>query len=111
MSNEIGNKIEPSSFDLVRHLERQREFSLNTFGPGLRTKGIIDHITKELVEIEENPTDLFEWVDVILLALDGAHRSGHSPEEIVRAISTKQTKNEARTWPIVTGKQIGRAHV
>ncbi len=86
------------SFDLVEHLHRQREFSLRTFGPGARTLGVSDHIRKELEEIRANPA-LEEWVDVILLALDGAWRSGASPEDIAAAIEAKQARNESRTWP------------
>lgn len=81
------------------HLLRQIEFSVNSFGPGPRTKGVIDHIRKELLEIEENPEDLEEWVDVIILALDGAWRSGADPQEIIDAIIAKQVKNELRIWP------------
>jgi hypothetical protein len=62
--------------DLIQHLFRQRDFSLRTFGPGQRTHGVLDHIRKELAEIEAKPADLTEWVDVILLALDGAWRAG-----------------------------------
>jgi hypothetical protein len=86
-------------FDLVAHLERQRAFSLNTFGPGARTKGVIDHIRKELAEIDADPSDIKEWVDVVLLALDGAWRAGWEPADIAKAIEAKQTKNEGRTWP------------
>lgn len=85
--------------NLVAHLYRQRAFSRATYGPGTRTKGVINHIRKELKEIEAAPTDCEEWVDVILLALDGAWRSGKTPEEICAAIEAKQTKNELRDWP------------
>lgn len=85
--------------DLVKHLNRQRVFSETTFGPGPRTQGVLDHIRKELKEIEKEPADLYEWVDVILLALDGAWRAGHEPREICRAIEAKQTRNEQRVWP------------
>ncbi len=61
-----------AAYDLVAHLYRQREFSLRTFGPGPRTAGVIDHIRKELREIEADPLDLEEWIDVVLLAFDGA---------------------------------------
>ncbi len=81
------------------HLARQREFSERTFGPGSRTDGVIDHIRKELREIEAAPDDLSEWVDVVILALDGAWRAGHGPQQIIDAIVAKQAKNEARTWP------------
>lgn len=86
-------------FDLVGHLYRQREFSARTFGPGQRTSGVVDHIRKELVEIEAEPTDLSEWIDVVLLALDGAWRHGGTPESIAATLAAKQAKNEARIWP------------
>jgi hypothetical protein len=88
--------------NLVAHLYRQRAFSRATFGPGTRTKGVCDHIRKELKEIEacmERRQALGEWVDVILLALDGAWRTGYSPEDVVQAIELKQTINEDRDWP------------
>ena len=88
-----------ATYDLVAHLQRQRAFSLVTFGPGPRTAGVIAHIRKELAEIEASPTDVSEWIDVALLALDGAWRAGHSPEAIAKALEAKQAKNEARTWP------------
>lgn len=81
------------------HIERQRAFSLQTYGPGTRTKGVIAHIRKELVEIEAAPLDLSEWVDVIILAFDGAWRAGHEPQAIIDAIVAKQTRNEGREWP------------
>lgn len=84
---------------LVNHLHRQVAFSLRTFGPGVRTRGVLDHILKELVEIEAAPLDLEEWIDVAILAFDGALRTGASPEAIVHAMLAKQAKNEARVWP------------
>jgi len=86
-------------FNLVEHLRRQREFSERTFGPGTRTAGVVDHIRKELAEIEADPADIMEWVDVIILTFDDAWRAGWEPETIVAAIVAKQAKNEARTWP------------
>lgn len=88
-----------ASWDLIQHLERQRAWSEKTFGPGERTQGVMDHIRKELGEIEKKPHDLFEWVDVILLALDGAWRAGHSSIAIAAAIAHKQGRNEMRQWP------------
>lgn len=85
--------------DLIAHLHRQRDFSLRTFGPGARVDGVLDHIEKELQEVRENPTDLEEWIDVVMLALDGAWRAGYSPEQIAIQLEAKQTKNENRDWP------------
>lgn len=87
------------SFDLVAHLRRQSAFSERTFGPGSRLAGVVDHIRKELCEVLDSGGALAEWVDVIILGMDGAWRSGATPEQIVAAIEAKQTRNEGRTWP------------
>lgn len=113
-------------YDIIPHLARQVAFSRATFGPGPRTKGVSDHIRKELVEIEEvyeandgNPGEepdspvheqaAVEWVDVAILALDGLLRAiwaahpGWTSEQVARCatdyIRTKQGKNERREWP------------
>jgi hypothetical protein len=88
-----------SKFDFWSHLHRQRQWSEKTFGPGARTRGVVDHIRKELREIEADPTDLSEWIDVVILALDGAWRAGGTPSEIIAALVSKQTINEGRKWP------------
>lgn len=86
-------------FDFYQHLRRQREWSEKTFGPGPRSQGVVDHIRKELLEIEADPKDLSEWIDVVILALDGAWRSGATPGQIIAALLDKQDKNERRQWP------------
>ena len=86
-------------FDFEAHLARQAAWSEQTFGPGSRAQGVVDHIRKELEEIEADPGDLKEWVDVVILALDGAWRAGFTPQEIIDALVAKQSKNEGRTWP------------
>lgn len=84
---------------LVDIIHRQREFSRRTFGPDPRTAGVLAHIRKELVEIESNPGDVTEWADLIILAIDGAWRAGHSPEAIADAVPAKIAVNEGRKWP------------
>jgi hypothetical protein len=96
--------------DLKQHLIRQMAFSHATFGPGERTAGVIDHIRKELIEVEEANGESSEWVDVVILALDGLTRrlaycngKRRDPHEVAelacRMIESKQTRNEARDWP------------
>lgn len=95
--------------DLKQHLIRQMAFSRATFGTGQRTLGVIDHIRKELVEVEKASSKPDEWVDVVILALDGMWRSvreempGASAESladmIVQIIVEKQGRNERRDWP------------
>lgn len=85
---------------LVNLIARQQDWSKRTFGDGMRTRGLSTHIRKELAEIADDPRSLEEWVDVILLALDGAWRCGpHEPDTVARAILDKQHVNmHERTW-------------
>jgi Protein of unknown function (DUF550) len=114
--------------NLEEHLKRQIAFSRATFGPGERTAGVIDHIRKELVEVEElifacddygQEKDGLdrgaEWVDVVILALDGLTRSllewqldnsfegdldiEKTAKLACEMILEKQNRNELRTWP------------
>ena len=81
------------------YFARQIEWSRNTFGPGLRTGGIIDHIGKELKEVAADPHDLSEWVDLIILSMDGFWRHGGTAGDLLPRLLAKQRKNMARTWP------------
>lgn len=96
--------------DLKQHLIRQMAFSHATFGPGRRTNGVVDHIRKELKEVLDADGDSYEWVDVVILALDGLtrqlaysgeHRANPDlvAENAVAMILGKQARNEARSWP------------
>ncbi|MCC5809910.1 MAG: DUF550 domain-containing protein [Ectothiorhodospiraceae bacterium] len=91
--------VSTAGFNFYEHLQRQRDWSRRTFGPGPRLLGIIDHIKKELVEIAADPLDVEEWIDVVILALDGAWRTGAAPHEIIAHLTGKQAKNEQREWP------------
>lgn len=96
-------KDEELELDLVSHLRRQQAFSFRTFGPpgeGQKPEGVIAHIEKEIRdELKRDPTNLREWVDLNILAFDGAMKAGYSPEQIVRTLVAKQSRNERRTWP------------
>jgi hypothetical protein len=98
-----------TAYDLVAHLERQREFSLRTFGPGRRVEMVTDHIGKELNEVRSSNGDLAEWIDVILLALDGALRTGATSAQVAAALEAKQSKNERRAWPDWRTAPAGKA--
>lgn len=84
-------------------IKEQQDWSIATFGPGLRTKGVVDHIKKELNEILSDPEDMDEWVDVLILAFDGAQRlaleTGRPVQEIIDRFHVKQLKNRSRKWP------------
>ncbi|MAY63959.1 MAG: hypothetical protein CML29_17285 [Rhizobiales bacterium] len=93
--------------DLKQHLLRQMAFSRATFGTGSRTNGVVDHIRKELEEVQESHGCPSEWVDVVILGLDGLTRSlsfviedqDEVADEACRMIVDKQSRNERRDWP------------
>ena len=97
------------NISLRHYIDNQIDWSFKAFGPGERTKGIIDHIRKELKEIEAKPDDVEEWIDVIILALDGAWRAGSSPSQIMEALEYKQIKNQKRQWPDWKTAEPGKA--
>lgn len=67
-------------------LRDQRDWSIATFGPYPRPAGLVKHLRKELVEIEKAPDDLTEYIDVMILAFDGALRCTHgTPARVLHA--------------------------
>ena len=86
--------------NLIRYLKLQIGWSERTFGSGARHAALCAHIRKELDEIAAKPHDLEEWVDVMILAFDGAWRAGHSADMIATMLEYKQMKNFNRTFII-----------
>jgi hypothetical protein len=104
--------MENQMYDLEQHLLRSMAFSHATFGPGTRTEGVIDHIKKEIVEVENSNGDASEWIDLVILSLDGLTRELKYGREDGRIqlnddvakwassiLRNKQAKNELRVWP------------
>lgn len=105
--------------ELVEFIEKQVIFSRKAFGPDERTKGIIDHIKKELIEVEESDGSINEWVDVALLAIDGMQRAASKLNkdrgiestpalvamDVADCLNGKLQTNMGRDWP--DWKKIG----
>jgi len=86
--------------NLFTWLNTQRRWSFETFGRGPRTEGNLKHIEKEIEEIRDCPDSLEEWCDIVMIALDGAQRAGHTPYAICRQLERKQHINRfERKWP------------
>ena len=103
---------EAQDFSLFDHLQHQQEWSAKTFGPAgghVNLMGVIDHIEKEIKELKSEPFDLEEWIDLLILASDGAWRAGHSPEDVIAMWKFKQAKNESRNWPDWRTAEPGKA--
>jgi len=81
--------------DLVN---RQRTWSTTQFGESVDLPRILNHITEATGDVEKEPARLHNWIDIVLLAMDGAWRAGHSPKEVVQAIQDVQVRNIMRDW-------------
>lgn len=103
-----------------QHLVRQMAFSHATYGPGVRTEGVLDHIKKEIEEVRESGGAVDEWVDLVMLSLDGltrqlAYSNGDRncplavADHAVTAFLHKQGLNEARAWPDWRTAEKGKA--
>jgi hypothetical protein len=99
----------PVRFSLEAYIGHQITWSSSTFGTAPRTLGLCDHIEKEIKEIKAAPHDLSEWVDVVILAIDGAWRAGFTAAQIVDALRAKQAKNIAREWPPLAAQDPDKA--
>jgi hypothetical protein len=90
--------------NIHEYVTAQMAWSRRVFGPPKFTdpERLCRHIEKELGEIRKHPTDCEEWIDVVILAFEGAWRAGHSPLTIARTLQDKQEKNLARKWVIPT---------
>lgn len=99
---------------LMDLLRVQIPWSRDTFGPGMRAEGILKHIKAELDEVRSappgSPERLTEWIDIILLALDGAWRNGATPEEIWECICAKAERNRQREWPTCVSEEEPTFH-
>ncbi len=96
---------------LREYLQRQIDWSKVAFGLGKRTGGICQHIEKELVEIQDDPNDRKEWIDVLILGMDGYWRHGGTPETLEPELLAKQTKNMNRAWPTPGPEDVASLHV
>ena len=127
---------------LEEYIETQINWSEQTFGPGLRQEGVIDHIHKEIEEIETAevedsllalspwkesfglvalniPKAAEEWIDVVILGLDGLWRSIENGREHLhpsitasiaeKMLQMKQEINKNRKWPDWRTAEDGKA--
>ena len=93
-------------FDLVEYLERQKRWSLETFGAGNRIPGLLNHAESEIQEIREvlgtqgsDDRLLEEATDLCILAFEIALRSG-SVQSVLSSLERKAVINMyCRKWP------------
>lgn len=106
---EERERIQAASIEA--YLIRQWEWSRRTFGDDYRMEQITAHIRKELAEVEANPGDRVEWIDIALLALDGYNRcAAGTAETLMPDMQAKQDRNFARVWVIPADPRAAVEH-
>lgn len=100
-----------SAFDLVKFFDEKAAWSLATFGPQQRVSGVVAHIRKELAEIREalaagdSLKACEEFVDVALLSIDLAWRSGPHVDGLLFATALREGGGveSSRAHPMLDG--------
>src|SRR6185369_12898305 len=80
-------------FDFVAFFNEKMRWSRETFGRTLPWAGIIKHLRKEIDEAEKEPLCLSEWIDIVLVAIDGAGRAGYDGAAFAAALVDKLQTN------------------
>ncbi len=94
-----GRKPPPT----IRQLwDDHAEWSQETFGSDteLGPIGALKHLQKEADEAMDDPSDVMEYADMLLLLIDSARRAGHTWDGLVNAADEKlHTVLKSRTYP------------
>ena len=85
--------------DFISFVLRHKNWADKTFGINRGVLGRIKHIEKELIELKNNPNGPEEWIDILMLTLDGLGLIGLSPENILEELYSKLEKCKNRKWP------------
>lgn len=56
------------------------------------------HLSEEAKEAADNPSDISEWADCMILLSDGARKSGFSMDDLYQAVLRKMEINKKRKW-------------
>jgi hypothetical protein len=96
--------------DFVELWREQEAFSEATF-PGITPLAVARHLRSEADELIASPTDRLEWVDALLLSIDGARRAGMTCDELLALAFRKIEINRQRQWPAVVDVNESVEHI
>lgn len=84
-----------------------KDWASGTFGTAQQRGpvGPLHHLAKEANETAEDPTNIVEYADCLIIFLDAMWRAGFTLQQVVDAAHSKMKVNRARKWPkAVEGK-------
>lgn len=105
VTNNLFNPID-RSLNFQQHLSLQKleeiraKWAAKTF-PRANLDGVLNHLKREIQEFEEDPSDISELADMLMLVMDAGRLSGHSADDILKAFSKKHIDNTKRKWALL----------
>jgi len=73
-------------------------WSDQTFGKNRNPIAPLHHLKKEVQEVIEQPNDIKEYADCLLLLMDSARLSGFNMDDLYFAAKAKFKENKLRKW-------------
>jgi len=92
---------------MKRFWTEQAAWSQATFGTDAERgpSGPLKHLAKEVNEAMANPSDVFEFADMLFLVFDSTRRAGFTYDQLLAACFEKLAINKARKWGPRTGDE------
>ncbi len=97
--------------NLGRYATEKMVWSKRTFGEGARTRGLLEHLRDEVNEVEKDPYDLTEWIDIMMLAIDGYWRHGGKNYRLMNDLWKKFEICKMRVYPTPVGPEDMSQHI
>jgi hypothetical protein len=94
-----GWKLSYASKPFLKWAEGLVQWQHETFGPNRPVTGVLEHMRREIAEIEAKPQDRAEWADLLILLIAGADRAGVPLKDVLEAAVLKTHVNKRRKWP------------
>ena len=101
LRNPPGVKMSDAPFNFEAFLDRLTAWSTARFKyvPGQQAPyHILQSIHFEMQKLSQDGFELNHWIDIIMLALVGAHQSGQLPPDIIKGLKAELDRS-IKNWP------------
>jgi hypothetical protein len=103
LTREVGGSAFGLGLALTALTIDQNDWSQSRFGtPEVKGPiGPLRHMEKEVVEAINEPGDIEEYADLLILWLDATWRAGFTLEQVIQAAHNKMKVNREREWQAI----------
>lgn len=86
---------------LPEYITAQRDISLRIHGHQRPEHAAVHEVQSRLRTVQDDPTSLYGWVDIILAGIEGGLRSGATTYALAQALTNRQAELAAKKVPPV----------